>query len=62
MSKKIRNLDLYMKIKEFLQQNNLIVNKHLINISYISRKFNLNYLTTRKYIKDILENEIREIK
>ena len=56
MSKKIRNLNLYMKIKEFLQQNNLIVNKHLINISYISKKFELNYLTTQNYVKDIIAN------
>lgn len=57
MSQKIRNLDMYLKIEKFLKDNNLIKNDYLINISSISRKFNLNYLTTRKYIKDILEKE-----
>ena len=56
MNKKIRNLDIYLEIKQFLQEHNLMKNQHLINIRQISKKFELNYLTTQKYVKDILEN------
>lgn len=60
MLQKIRNIEIYLELKKFLEDNNLIKNEHLINISSISRKFKLNYLTTRKYIKDILERRNNE--
>ena len=60
MLQKIRNIEIYLEIKQYLKDNDLIKNQHLINISSISRKFKLNYLTTRKYIKDILERNNNE--
>lgn len=60
MSQKIRNIEIYLEIKQYLKDDDLIKNQHLINISSISRKFKLNYLTTRKYIKDILERRNNE--
>ena len=60
MLQKIRNIEIYLEIKQYLKDNDLIKNQHLINISSISRKFELNYLTTRKYIKDILERRNNE--
>ena len=59
---KIRNLDVYLNIKQFLEENNLINNQHLINISEVARKFQLNYLTTQKYVKDILNSFLKEEK
>ena len=60
MIQKIRNIDIYLEIKQYLEDNNLIKNQHLINISSISRKLKLNYLTTRKYVKDILKRKNNE--
>ena len=60
MSQKIRNLDVYLNIKQYLEENKLMKNQHLINIRQISKKLKLNYLTAQKYIKDILNNFLKE--